>query len=44
MIISNYMTNIGHQAVKASADLKSLSTKDKNNLLLSIAESIRNEK
>ena len=44
MIISNYMTNIGRQAVKASADLKSLSTKDKNNLLLSIAESIRNEK
>ena len=44
MIISNYMTNIGQQAVKASADLKSLSTKDKNNLLLSIAESIRNEK
>ena len=38
------MTNIGRQAVKASADLKSLSTKDKNNLLLSIAESIRNEK
>jgi len=44
MIISNYMTNIGRQAVKASADLKSLSTKDKNNILLSIAESIRNEK
>ena len=44
MIIRDYMTNIGRQAVKASADLKSLSTKDKNNLLLSIAESIRNEK
>jgi len=44
MIIGNYMTNIGLQAVKASADLKSLSTKDKNNLLLSIAESIRNQK
>ena len=44
MIISDYMTKVGQQSVKASAELKSLSTKAKNNLLLSIAENIRNEK
>ena len=44
MIISDYMTKVGQQSVKASAELKSLSTKAKDNLLLSIAENIRNEK
>ena len=44
MIISDYMTKVGQQSVKASAVLKSLSTKTKDNLLLSIAENIRNEK
>ena len=44
MIISDYMTKVGEQSVKASAELKSLSTKAKDNLLLSIAENIRNEK
>jgi glutamate-5-semialdehyde dehydrogenase len=44
MIISVYMTKVGQQSVKASAELKSLSTKAKDNLLLSIAENIRNEK
>ena len=44
MIISDYMTKVGQQSVKASAELKSLSTKTKDNLLLSIAENIRNEK
>jgi glutamate-5-semialdehyde dehydrogenase len=38
------MTKVGQQSVKASAELKSLSTKAKDNLLLSIAENIRNEK
>ncbi|MDA9980976.1 glutamate-5-semialdehyde dehydrogenase [Pelagibacterales bacterium] len=38
------MTNVGKQSVKASKEIKSLSTIDKNNLLLSIAESIRDEK
>ena len=40
MIISDYMTKVGQQSVKASAELKSLSTKAKDNLLLSIAENI----
>jgi glutamate-5-semialdehyde dehydrogenase len=44
MIISDYMTKVGQQSVKASTVLKSLSTKTKDNLLLSIAENIRNEK
>ena len=44
MIISDYMTKVGQQSVKASTVLKSLSTKAKDNLLLSIAENIRNEK
>jgi glutamate-5-semialdehyde dehydrogenase len=44
MIISDYMTKVGQQSVKASEELKSLSTKAKDNLLLSIAENIRNEK
>ena len=44
MIISDYMTKVGQQSVKARAKLKSLSTKAKDNLLLSIAENIRNEK
>jgi glutamate-5-semialdehyde dehydrogenase len=44
MIISDYMTKVGQQSVKASAELKSLSTKAKDSLLLSIAENIRNEK
>ena len=44
MIISDYMTKVGQQSVKASAELKSLSTIAKDNLLLSIAENIRNEK
>ena len=44
MIISDYMTKVGQQSVKASAELKSLSTKAKDNLLLSIAENIRNER
>ena len=44
MIISDYMTKVGQQSVKASAELKSLSTRAKDNLLLSIAENIRNEK
>jgi glutamate-5-semialdehyde dehydrogenase len=44
MIISDYMTKVGQQSFKASAELKSLSTKAKDNLLLSIAENIRNEK
>jgi glutamate-5-semialdehyde dehydrogenase len=44
MIISDYMTKVGQQSVKASTALKSLSTKTKDNLLLSIAENIRNEK
>ena len=44
MIISDYMTKVGQQSVKASAELKSLSTKAKDNLLLSIAKNIRNEK
>ena len=38
------MTNVGKQSVKASKEIKSLSTIGKNNLLLSIAESIRDEK
>ena len=38
------MTKVGQQSVKASTVLKSLSTKTKDNLLLSIAENIRNEK
>ena len=38
------MTNVGKQSVKASKEIKSLSTIDKNNLLMSIAESIRDEK
>ena len=44
MNIRDYMTNVGKQSVKASKEIKSLSTIDKNNLLLSIAESIRDEK
>ena len=44
MIISDYMTKVGQQSVNASTVLKSLSTKTKDNLLLSIAENIRNEK
>ena len=44
MIISDYITKVGQQSVKASTVLKSLSTKTKDNLLLSIAENIRNEK
>ena len=38
------MTDVGKQSVKASKEIKSLSTIDKNNLLLSIAKSIRDEK
>jgi glutamate-5-semialdehyde dehydrogenase len=44
MNIRDYMTTVGKQSVKASKEIKSLSTIDKNNLLLSIAESIRDEK
>ena len=40
MIIKDYMDTVGLRSIEASHELQSLSTDDKNKLLLSIADSI----
>ena len=43
MIIKDYMDTVGLRSTEASHELQSLSTDDKNKLLLSIADSIRSK-
>ena len=43
MIIKDYMDTVGLRSIEASHELQSLSTDDKNKLLLSIADSIRSK-